>query len=227
MFLNSAAILVRSSFDVVRITLDNSRSNFNERVDRLEDPINVAKGFWGDDDSFVPEGDSQIPLDEVAGHVSEVQHNRTTSKTHLWHDTSTLPDSTRSIQLRDPIRPLRLSNPDAVEPNLYGIAIPTTCTLRGSTSIRPLNHKTHWPVEKHPIVPGQPGQTHARILVDHNPHLWSRSDDPVRRFPFQHRLFIRMVQPKVPTRQIHLSLPLHRLGSLQEFPYAPFFLFHP
>ena len=81
MFLNSAAILVRNSFDVVRTTLDNSRSNFNERVDRLEEPMNVAKGFWGDDDSFVAEGDSQIPLDEVAGHVSKGSQQPTYQQT--------------------------------------------------------------------------------------------------------------------------------------------------
>lgn len=64
MFPNSAAILVRSSFDVVRMILESSRSSFIERVDRLDDPMNVAHGFCGIEDLLGPAGDSQMPEGE-------------------------------------------------------------------------------------------------------------------------------------------------------------------
>ena len=53
--------MLRNSFDVVRMMFDNSRSSFIDRVERLEEPIKVADGFWGTVDPLAPAGDSHIP----------------------------------------------------------------------------------------------------------------------------------------------------------------------
>lgn len=45
MFFTSAAILFRNAVDFVKMTVDSSRSSLSDRVERLEEPMKVAKGL--------------------------------------------------------------------------------------------------------------------------------------------------------------------------------------
>lgn len=148
MFPNSAAILVRSSFDVVRMILESSRSSFIDRVDRLDDPMKVAHGFCGIEDPLGPAGDSQMPAGEC-GKISLRKHLVVPyrSLTNLWHDTSIPLASTHLAPPHFPNHRTGSPSLDPVSLDPDGTAIPTKYNPLESTSIPQQSQRTRLPTE--------------------------------------------------------------------------------
>jgi hypothetical protein len=140
MFLTSAAIFVLSAVEVVSIILDSSKSSLSDRVDRFEEPMNVANGFGGEEGD-VDEDDSHIPIECQCTSRSVAGLDFAARRSDLWRDTSSRPSSTRLFRFHQHFRPI----PCPFAQHLREIGSPAMCNLPVSAWIHLPIHKIRWP----------------------------------------------------------------------------------
>ena len=110
-----------NDLEVVRIMFDSSTSNLSDRVDKLDEPMNVPKGLC----ILLTVSDSHTP--EAEAHLSKAVYWNL--MTHLWHDRSSLGGSIPSTRF---LFDFDHSNPCLVERGLCGIETLRACILRES-----------------------------------------------------------------------------------------------